>query len=153
MVDDEDDEDEDDAPPAPFEAPPGFKVATEPPSAEQLAFSKEAAAPADELVGKSILFKWPVVGWCVGKITERNTNARYFKKIEDKNEKINFFIFYEIDQDTVKTVLRLKDYGGEEESSWVLLESLGEGEVAGPTTRVGEAGPSGAQPQAGGDDA
>ena len=34
-------------------------------------------------------------------------------------------------QDTVKTVLRLEDYGGEEESSWVLLELLGEGEAAG----------------------
>ena len=56
-------------------------------------------------------------------------------------------------QDTVKTVLRLEDYGGEEESSWVLLELLGEGEAAGPTTRVGEAGPSAGAHEAGGDDA
>ena len=31
-------------------------------------------------VGKSILFKWPVVGWCVGQVVERNTDA--FKTID-----------------------------------------------------------------------
>ena len=57
---------------------------------------------------------------------------------------------------------QLEDYGGEEDSSWVLLEPLGEGEAgasgataggaaaAGPTAGEGEAGPSGARP--GGDD-
>ena len=40
-------------------------------------------------------------------------------------------IFYEIDQDSVKTVLRLEAYGGEEEASWVLLES--DGADAGPS--------------------
>ena len=34
--------------------------------------------------------------------------------------KVNEIIFYEIDQQTVKTVLRLDDYGSE----WVLLASL-----------------------------
>ena len=34
--------------------------------------------------------------------------------------KVNFLIFYEIDQQTVKTVLRLDDY----DSEWVLLASL-----------------------------
>ena len=33
--------------------------------------------------------------------------------------KVNFLIFYEIDQQTVKTVLRLDDY----DSEWVLLAS------------------------------
>jgi len=104
-----------------------------PPTAEQLAFSKEEGASADELVGRSILFKWPVVGWCVGKIVERNRDARFYKKIEGERETVNFVIFYEIDQDSVKTVLRLEAYGGEEEASWVLLESDG-----------ADAGPSGA---------
>ena len=49
-----------------------FKIASaEPPSAEQLAFSKEKEAPGDALVGKSILYNWPVVGWCVGQVVER----------------------------------------------------------------------------------
>ena len=34
--------------------------------------------------------------------------------------KVNFLVFYEIDQQTVKTVLRLDDYDKE----WVLLASL-----------------------------
>ena len=34
--------------------------------------------------------------------------------------KVNFLIFYEIDQQTWKTVLRLDDY----DSEWVLLASL-----------------------------
>ena len=45
-------------------------------------------------------------------------------------------IYYEMDGDTIKTVLRLSEYGGEDEGSWVLLEPL--------TAGSGEAGPSGA---------
>ena len=120
FVDDEDESDVDDVPPAPREAPPGFKNADEPPSAEQLAFSKEKEAPGDALVGKSILYNWPVVGWCVGQVVERNTDGRSFKTIDGERVKVNFLIFYEIDQQTVKTVLRLDDYGSE----WVLLASL-----------------------------
>ena len=120
FVDDEDESDVDDVPPAPREAPPGFKIADEPPSAEQLAFSKEKEAPGDALVGKSILYNWPVVGWCVGQVVERNTDGRSFKTIDGERVKVNFLIFYEIDQQTVKTVLRLDDYGSE----WVLLASL-----------------------------
>ena len=82
FVDDEDESDVDDVPPAPREAPPGFKIADEPPSAEQLAFSKEKEAPGDALVGKSILYNWPVVGWCVGQVVERNTDGRSFKTID-----------------------------------------------------------------------
>ena len=53
----------------------GFKIASaERTSAEQLAFSKEEEAPGDALVGKSILYNWPVVGWCVGQVVERNTD-------------------------------------------------------------------------------
>jgi hypothetical protein len=88
------------------------------PSAEQLAFSKEKEAPGDALVGVSFLYNWPVVGWCVGQVVERNTDGRSFKTSE--RVKVNFLIFYEIDQQTVKTVLRLDDY----DSEWVLLASL-----------------------------
>ena len=62
----------------------------------------------------------PVVGWCVGQVVERNTDGRSFKTIDGERVKVNFLIFYEIDQQTVKTVLRLDDY----DSEWVLLASL-----------------------------
>ena len=34
----------------------------------------------------------------------------------------NFYIGYEVDDDEVATVLRLDEYGGEDEGSWLLLE-------------------------------
>ena len=73
------------------------------------------------MVGKSILYmNWPVVGWCAGQVVERNTeHGRSFKTIDGERVKVNFLIFYEIDQQTVKTVLRLHDY----DSEWVLLAS------------------------------
>ena len=49
-----------------------------------------------------------------------NTDGRSFKTIDGERVKVNFLIFYEIDQQTVKTVLRLDDY----DSEWVLLASL-----------------------------
>ena len=48
-------------------------------------------------------------------------------------------IFYEMDGDTIKTVLRLSEYDGEDEGSWILLEPL--------TAGSGAAGPSGAEPE------
>ena len=47
-----------------------------------------AALPADELVGKSILFKWPVVGWVVGVLKERNCDARSYRKVRSRGNKI-----------------------------------------------------------------
>jgi len=90
------------------------------PSAEQLAFSKEKEVPGDALVGVSILYNWRVVGWCVGQVVERNTDGRLFKTIGGERVKVNFLIFYEIAQQTVKTVLRLDDH----DSEWVLLASI-----------------------------
>ena len=40
--------------------------------------------------------------------------------VDGERVKVNFLIFYEIDQQTVKKVLRLDDY----DSEWVLLASL-----------------------------
>ena len=65
-------------------APEGFFIAEAPPPAEQLTFSKKAS-PANELLGKSILFNWPVVGWAVGVIKDRNHDARQFRKVRDLN--------------------------------------------------------------------
>ena len=55
---------------------------------------------------------------------------------EGSTTKVNFHIYYEIDEDEVKTVLRADEYDGEGEGSWVLLEATG-GEAM-----CGEAGPS-----------
>ena len=78
---------------------------------------------AGVILGEGGRHNWPVVGWCVGKITKRNFDARVSKKIDGQVEKVNFFIYYEIDGDEVKTVLRNSDYGGEGEGAWVLLEA------------------------------
>ena len=93
IIDDEDDPNEDDAPPTPKEPPAGFRLVASPPSNEMLAFSKEASA-ADELVKRSILYNWPVVGWCVGTIKARNTDGRFSKVIDGKREKVNFLVYY-----------------------------------------------------------
>ena len=39
--------------------------------------------------------------------------------------KVNFYIYYEIDEDEVKTVLRADEYDGDGDGSWVLLEHMG----------------------------
>jgi hypothetical protein len=107
----------------PKEAPVGFRLVASPPSNEMLTFSREASRP-DELVGRSILYNWPVVGWCVGTIKARNTDGRFWKMIEGTREKVNFLIYYEIDDEEVKTVLRTADYDGDEDGAWVLLEAV-----------------------------
>ena len=63
------------------------------------------------------------MGWCVGKIVSRNQDARSFKTIEGERIKVNFLVFYEIDQQTAKSALRLDEYNGDEDASWVLLEA------------------------------
>ena len=97
------------------------RVQSSSPSARRLqGEGKEKEVPGDALVGVSILYNWPVVGWCMGQIVERNTDGRLFKTIGGERVKVNFLIFYEIAQQTVKTVLRLDDY----DSEWVLLASI-----------------------------
>jgi len=44
------------------------------------------------------------VGWCVGTIKARNTDARFSKTIDGQREKVNFVVYYEIDDEEVKTV-------------------------------------------------
>ena len=51
-------------------------------------------------------------------------DGRFFKKIDGDNAKVNFFIFYDIDGEESKTILRLSEYGGDEAGSWVLLEAV-----------------------------
>ena len=96
-LDEEDDPDDEDAPPAPREAPDGFAFAATPPAEAALAYSKEALLAADALVGKSILFNWPVVGWHVGVIQRRVLDGR----IKRDKAQCNFYIYYEVDEDEV----------------------------------------------------
>ena len=60
-------------------------------------------------------------GWCVGKIVSRNLDTKQYKNIDGQRIKVNFIIYYELDQDTVKTVLQLSAYGGDDVGSWMLL--------------------------------
>ena len=68
------------------------------------------------------------------------------KAIDNEREKVNFHIYYEIDDEEVKTVLRSSEYGGDEDGAWVLLEPVEP--AAGPVLEVppesaGEPGGSG----------
>jgi hypothetical protein len=121
-LDDEDEVDEEDVPPAPCEPPPGFAFVSSPPSAAALAFCKEAVADADALVGRSILFHWAGIGWHVGTITRRNYDGR-----RKRGGTIsNFYVHYQVDDDEGAAVLSLEAYGGDDESSWLLLEPVAE---------------------------
>ena len=84
-----------------------------------------------------ILFKWPSVGWCIGKIMARNLDARAYRLIDGARSIVNFKVFYDLDQETAKTVLRLDDYGGYKDGSWVLLEkcTAGSGGAGGDANR------------------
>ena len=39
-----------------------------------------------------------------------------------EGEKVNFIVYYEIDDEEVKTVLRAAEHGAEEDGAWILLE-------------------------------
>ena len=59
--------------------------------------SSQSTTDAQEvLVGASLLYRWPSVGWCVGVIKEANGDRRF--KIDGKV--VNFHVHYEIDDDT-----------------------------------------------------
>ena len=51
-------------------------------------------------------------------ITQANTDGRR----KYNGEMVNFFVHYDIDDDTSNHVLSLSDYGGDGEGAWVLLE-------------------------------
>ena len=62
----------------------------------------------------------------MGLIKVRNTDGRYSKKLADgTTAKQNFSVYYEIDGETIGTVLRTDEYDGSDEFSWVLLEERG----------------------------
>ncbi len=51
-------------------------------------------------------------------------NGTRGRKIEDQRVKVNFYLFFEVDQQTVKTCLRLEEHGGDDDFAWVLLDEL-----------------------------
>jgi hypothetical protein len=122
---------------APFQVPEGFRVAADPPEELALAVQKRNEK-ADELVGRKIMYKWPVdttrpvdgwpvSGWCVGKIVRRNHDVR--RKVE--KQIINFHVFYEIDGQEAAHALSLFNYytegtGKADYHRWVLLEEVKE---------------------------
>eukprot|EP00316_Scyphosphaera_apsteinii_P000675 CAMPEP_0119299392 /NCGR_PEP_ID=MMETSP1333-20130426/1469_1 /TAXON_ID=418940 /ORGANISM="Scyphosphaera apsteinii, Strain RCC1455" /LENGTH=544 /DNA_ID=CAMNT_0007300803 /DNA_START=41 /DNA_END=1672 /DNA_ORIENTATION=+ len=91
-----------------------------PPPAAMLAFKDPSGA---DLVGRKILYNWEGVGWCVGTITSRNLN----KRNTVGGDPLNFFVHYQLDNDTSSHNLELEQYRSgptAPENSWVLLEEV-----------------------------
>jgi hypothetical protein len=116
---DSEDEDDDGEPPLhPFELPEGRAIVAVPTPQELERNSPEWKA----LAGREILFNWPVVGWCVGKLVP-NTDGR--RRVSHKGAKVcpNFWAYYEIDQQELPHFLSPTEYGQEGgPGAWVLLE-------------------------------
>ena len=97
--------------------PEGYKVAAPPPK-EQLADIGEG----EKLVGKKMMYNWGGVGWCVGEITERNTD----EALKIGKDMCNFKVHYPVDDDTSDHNFELRQYskrglaGGVDK--WFLLE-------------------------------
>ena len=59
-------------------------------------------------------------------------------------EKVNFILYYELDESEDACVLRAADYGGDAERAWVLLEAVGESARRGRAAcREGVSAPAG----------
>ena len=88
------------------------------------AFETLINVAADDLVGKTIMYKWHQSGWCVGEIVRRNTDQR----CKLNGQVINFHVLYESDALVAKHALSLRRYhhegtGNADYQSWVLLEA------------------------------
>ena len=69
-----------------------------------------------------------------GQIVSRNVDGRKTTKLADGTVvKKNFNIYYEIDGEEVGTALRADEYDGEEDYSWLLLESTDNAAPVGPS--------------------
>ena len=103
-----------------FVLPAGRSIAA-PPTALQLQFKSAAGL---ELIGRAIYFNWAAIGWCEGKITRVNTDGR----VKYKGDRVNFFAFYEMDDQEGTHCLSLQNYGGTDTDPstraghWVLLD-------------------------------
>ena len=61
------------------------------------------------------------IGWHCGVLQRRVTDGR----IKRGGQQCNFYVYYEVDDDEVPTVLPLDAYGIDEECGWWLLEETG----------------------------
>ena len=68
-------------------------------------------------------------------------NAYYYMQMMK-----NFIIYYELDGQTVTTLLRLEEYDGVDEASWVLLEAESEAETQDAGETESAAGETSAEP-------
>jgi len=118
-MDDSDDEDpdSDDAPAAPCEPPPGFCFLLDPPSPRMLLPGTPEHAT---LKGRQLLYRWPVVGWCLGVVLVANRDAR--RTID--RERVNALVHYEIDGEVEAHVLKVEEYGTTESAKWVFVEPV-----------------------------
>jgi len=100
--------------------PPGFQPVSIPPTNTMLTFLDPAG---HRLIGHHILFKWPTYGWCLGRISEGNSNPK--RKVSKKI--VNFIVFYPDDGSSGPHCLSLDNYNmdGDNDSqdhTWMLLE-------------------------------
>jgi len=71
-------------------------------------------------VGRTILYNWPGIGWYPGVLQERITDGR----IKRSGNNCNFYVHYDVDDDSVPSALALNDYGIDGEGGWLLLDAL-----------------------------
>jgi len=101
--------------------PPGFQTVSILPTTTILAFLDPAS---QQLIGNHILFKWSTYGWCLGHISERNSNPRR----QVCKQVVNFIVFYPDDGSSGPHCLSLDNYNmdGDDDSpnhTWLLLET------------------------------
>jgi hypothetical protein len=112
---------------SPLIPPPPFTVETAP----QYSTALQPLHPdGRSLLGKHIYYKWPGDGWCLGRITEWNSDptVKYHGKF------INFKVYYACDDTTALTVLCLNNYntdnnGLASDHSWVFLSQGNPAEI------------------------
>ena len=116
-ADDEPSDDEDEF--HPLDCPPGLLPDPTPTDDQPL----EPLHPSGQtLIGRTIFFNWPAVGWCPGNITERNLNAR----LKVGGRVANFKVSYPCDSTTATHSLHLDSYNHHHNGlapyySWVFL--------------------------------
>jgi len=87
----------------PLDCPPGFSPDLTPTDDQPF----EPLHPSGQTpIGRTMLFNWPVVGWCLGNITERNLNAR----LKVGGRVANFKVFYPCNSTTATHALHLDSY-------------------------------------------
>jgi len=100
--------------------PPGFQPASAPPHGNILVPLHPAG---QQMLGQHILFKWPTYGWCLGKISEWNSNP----KCKMCKQIVNFTVFYPDDSSSGPHCLSLDNYNIDSDNdssnhTWLLLE-------------------------------